>query len=124
MGFFMVVKNLDGTSEHTCMCGSALAHWQDFGKPSPAFLQRQACSVVVCRNPIQVGAHVQKEVLEGRPVLGMVGDASWYVLPLCEMCSRRRGESLTVDDDCGLAPASLVETCGRHQVSGETARGA
>lgn len=113
----MVVKNVNNALKITCGCGGWLTHWRRFGKPSAGFAQRQACAVVVCGNPIEVGAHVQKEVLEGMRTLDMVGDASWYVLPLCRDCSRKVGAFLTVDDGCGLAPASIAETCGRAEAA-------
>jgi hypothetical protein len=108
----MVVKNLNKTMSAVCSCGSWLNHWRRFGTPGPAFEGKQACSVRVCSNPIEVGALVQKEVLEGMKPLGMVGDASWYVIPLCGHCQRKSGVTLQVEDDCGLAPTNLNETCG------------
>jgi hypothetical protein len=109
---FMVVKNVNGTFRLPCACGSWLKHWRRYGKPTKAFIQRRSCAVVACGNPIEAGAHVQKEVLEGLNPLGVVGDASWYVVPLCGPCSLRLGAHLTVDDGCGLAPTSPGETCG------------
>jgi len=120
----MVVKNLNGTFKLDCGCSNWLRHWRRFGKPSEDFAKRQTCSVVVCRNAIEVGAHVQKEVLEGLRAPGMVGDASWYVLPLCHPCSQKRGATLIVDESCGLAPANVEETCGRAQVEDQTSRSA
>jgi len=110
----MVVKNLNRVSLSPCNCGSWMAHWLSYGKPSVGFMQRQECAVVMCHNPFEVGGHVQKEVLEGQQAQGQVGDASWYVLPLCESCHRAQGATLTVDDACGLAPVYARETCGRE----------
>jgi len=120
----MVVKNVNGTFRLVCGCGDWLRHWQRFGRPSADFARERICAVALCRNPIEVGAHVQKEVLEGMRILGMVGDASWYVLPLCAACSRRRGEALIVSDDCGLAPANIDETCGRASGQDSSTRSA
>lgn len=108
----MVVKNVNGTSKPACKCGNWLTHWRKFGKPSADFVQRQKCSVRVCRNPIEVGVHVQKEVLEGIRTLGSVGDSTWYILPLCETCGQKHGVALVVHDGCGLASSNLGETCG------------
>lgn len=118
----MVVKNLNGTFRLVCGCGNWLRHWQRFGKPSADFAQAKTCSVVVCRNPVEVGAHVQKEVLEGMRTLGTAGDTSWYVLPLCTSCSLKQGKPLIVEDGCGLAPANIDETCGRAQIEGSSSR--
>jgi hypothetical protein len=120
----MVVKNVNGTFRLPCTCGCWLKHWQRFGRPSRAFAQRQTCAVVVCRNPIEAGAHVQKEVLEGMGPLGLVGDASWYVVPLCTPCSQKLGAQLIVDDGCGLAPANLEETCGNGSEEDSTSMSA
>jgi len=120
----MVVKNVNGAMRTVCGCGSWLNHWRRFGTPGEAFTRKQACSVVVCSQPIEVGALVQKEVLEGMKALGMVGDASWYVIPLCSDHSRQRSGALQVEDDCGLAPASQDETCGHDEEEDRTSRSA
>lgn len=111
----MVVKNLNRASLAPCRCGSWLTHWLRYGKPSHGFLQQQKCAVVVCPNPFERGGHVQKDLLEGRKVPGLVGDASWYVIPLCESCHQRSAEILMIEDECGLAPAHTRETCGREE---------
>jgi len=110
----MVVKNLNlvPEPERVCPCGSWLAHWERYGRPSEAFRRRRSCAVATCDQPVEVGGHIQKEVLEGLGPYGMVGDASWYVLPLCATCNRQQGARLVVADDCGLAPTSPGETCG------------
>lgn len=120
----MVVKNLNGHSIPACRCGSWLSHWRCYGKPSEAFTHRQSCAVVMCRNPIEEGGRVQKEVLEGMKALGMVGDASWYILPLCRECNRKQGATLTVDDGCGLASVRAEETCGLRLGEAEPSRSA
>lgn len=113
----MVVKNLNQASLPPCRCGSWLTHWLSYGKPSAGFLQRQKCAVVVCPNPFEAGGHVQKEVLEGLRIQGQVGDASWYVIPLCEACHRKHGATLIVEEACGIAPAHPRETCDREEVA-------
>ena len=120
----MVVKNLNGHSIPACRCCSWLSHWRCYGKPSEAFTHRQTCAVVMCRNPIEEGGRVQKEVLEGMKALGMVGDASWYILPLCRECNRKQGAILTVDDGCGLASVRAEETCGLRLGEEEPSRSA
>jgi len=120
----MVVKNLNDHSLPPCGCGSWLNHWRAYGKPSEDFSRRQSCSVVTCSNPIEVGGLVQKEVLEGMKAFGMVGDASWYILPLCRECNRKRGTTLTVENGCGLASARVEETCGLSDTGDPTSRSA
>lgn len=108
----MVVKNLNRTSLSPCRCGDWLKHWHRHGKPSRSFQERQACAVAACTRPIQVGGLVQKEVLEGLQGPGMVGDRTWYVVPLCSECGRSLAERLRLEEDCGLVSANPGETCG------------
>ena len=49
----MIVKNLNGTSQRTCKCGSWLKHWENFSGRSA-----KKCSV--CGKNAEVGGHVQK----------------------------------------------------------------
>jgi len=120
----MVVKNLNGHSIPSCRCGNWLSHWRGYGRPSEAFSRRESCSVVMCTNPIEVGGRVQKEVLEGMRALGKVGDATWYIVPLCQACNRKQGATLTVEAECGLAPTRPEETCGVEVAGDRTSRSA
>ncbi len=109
----MVVKNLNNApSIGTCGCGGWLNHWRHYGKPSERFRQADTCAVVVCGRPIETAVPVQKDVLEGLQALGR-GDASWYIVPVCRACASRKGARLTVEEDCGLVSAQVLETCGR-----------
>lgn len=66
----MKVKNINGTSDNSCSCGSWIAHWKNYGGESiPTY-----CSEISCIGKDLVGAHVQKET----------GDNSWYIVPLCK----------------------------------------
>lgn len=113
MGFFMVVKNANNApSIGTCGCGTWLTHWRRYGKPSAGFRLAATCAVVVCERPIETAVPVQKDVLEGLQALGR-GDASWYIVPVCRGCASRKGARLIVEEDCGLVPAQVLETCGR-----------
>lgn len=114
----MVVKNLNGHAIPTCRCESWLSHWRAYGRPTQEFARRQRCSVVTCDNPIETGGWVQKEVLEGMHALGMRGDATWYIVPICQACNGRFGATLVVDDGCGLAPAREEETCALNEDEG------
>jgi hypothetical protein len=53
----MRVKNVNGTSELDCKCGSWLEHWKKFsGTTLPTYCYEKSCT----KNPT-LGAHVQKE---------------------------------------------------------------
>jgi hypothetical protein len=67
----MKVKNVAGTSEKACKCGSWLDHWKKFSKQAvPAY-----CPAKDCLNKELVGAHVQKD---------SSSDKSSYICPsLC-----------------------------------------
>lgn len=90
------VKNLNGTSDNTCKCGSWLAHWEKFsGK------QRGLCSKTTCSAKATVGAHVQKDDST---------DKAWYIVPLCDACNKGE-KSFSVDQP--LVSANVSETCGK-----------
>lgn len=95
----MRIRNINGTSQRDCKCGSWLQHWKNFSKQSlPLF-----CPVVQCYEKPEVGAHVQRDVLF---------DNNWYIIPLCKNHNAKRGETLTVRDDIKLVSANVNETCG------------
>ena len=67
----MKIRNINGTSDTKCKCGSWLKHWENFsGQAVPSF-----CPVSACLNKDLVGAHVQKG--------GSSTDQKWYIYPLC-----------------------------------------
>ena len=96
----MKVKNLNGTSQRTCTCGSWLKHWENFGGCSATF-----CSVIDCSNIAEVGGHVQK---------ADENDKKWYIIPLCKSCNNKRGGELEIYDDTKLVFANVSETCGEN----------
>jgi hypothetical protein len=65
----MIVKNINGTSQSVCSCGSWLQHWRNFSNQ-----QATICRALGCGRNDLVGAHVQKDVSY---------DNSWYIVPLC-----------------------------------------
>lgn len=65
----MKVKNINGTSDNECTCGSWLEHWKKFsGQPVPILCPEERCNI----KP-EVGAFVQKD---------SATDNSWYIVPL------------------------------------------
>jgi hypothetical protein len=94
----MKIKNINGTSDNTCNCGSWLKHWQKFSGQSIT-----RCPVDNCKERMEVGAHVQKD------------DASdWYIFPLCNAHNGKKGESLEVNNYYKLVSANVSKTCGRR----------
>ena len=97
----MKVKNINGTSENTCKCGSWLDHWKKFsGQSLPSY-----CPEAKCIQEPEVGAHVQKDSST---------DKSWYIVPLCSTHNAKTGESLEISDSISLASANVSETCGKQ----------
>lgn len=98
-GHEMRVKNINGTSQRTCKCGSWLDHWKNYsGQSLPRF-----CAEETCIDKPEVGAHVQKDSST---------DRSWYIVPLCKK-HNAKSESLDLVDFIKLASANVAATCGR-----------
>lgn len=96
----MEIKNINGTSEKTCECGSWINHWEKFsGEELPS-----KCPVIGCNNKPEVGAHVQKDEKN---------DNNWYIIPLCKNCNNKKGETLQVENNIKLVSANVSKTCGK-----------
>jgi hypothetical protein len=96
----MRIKNINGTSQTECVCGSWLQHWKNFSGQRPA-----CCPATGCHNTDLVGAHVQKA--DGL-------DDKWYIYPLCKSHNQSKGV-LTVSDAYQLVPANKQETCEKQR---------
>jgi len=94
----MRVKNIEGTSQNACKCGSWLDHWKKFSRQALP----QHCSEKSCTKKPEVGAHVQKDS----------SDTSWYIVPLCNGHNQKVA-SLELVDSVALVPANVSLTCGR-----------
>lgn len=93
----MKIKNINGTSDTTCVCGSWLKHWENFSDQKvPTY-----CPVSSCINKDLVGAHVQK---------ADSSDEKWYICPLCSVHNQST-ETLEVSVTCNLVSANKKETC-------------
>jgi hypothetical protein len=93
----MKIKNINGTSQNTCKCGSWLKHWQKFSGWSLTY-----CPVDGCLRTDLVGAHVQQDGSN---------DKRWYICPLCSSHNAQTGPL-----DVGatkLVTANVSETCGK-----------
>lgn len=97
----MKVKNINGTSQSTCKCGSWLKHWENFsGQSLPKW-----CSEAKCIQKPEVGAHVQKDDIT---------DQDWYIVPLCSTHNNKKGESIDIINSVTLASANVSKTCGKQ----------
>lgn len=92
----MKIKNINGTSQTTCSCGSWLSHWGKFSGQTASY-----CSIFGCLNKNLVGAHVQKAASY---------DGKWYICPLCK-AHNKSTEELRVSDSSKLVSANKKETC-------------
>lgn len=88
------VKNINGTSDRDCACGSWLKHWENFSGDKAYY-----CSELNCFDKDLVGAHVQK---------ANSNDDYWYIVPLCRLHNAHRGE---LDVNQQLVSANRSKTC-------------
>jgi len=94
----MRVRNLNGTRDNVCACGSWIDHWERFSGETALF-----CAAQGCPNLADVGAHVRKAA---------GGDDRWYIIPLCRDCNMRRGD-IDIEDGTVLVSANRAETCAK-----------
>jgi hypothetical protein len=87
----MRVKNLNRATQTKCSSGTWLALWEKASGQN-AFL----CFVKDCINRPSTGGLVQKDI----PT-----DEKWYVVPLCDDCSKRTGQDLNIWDMATLVPS-------------------
>lgn len=98
----MKVKNINGTSDNSCKCGTWLKHWEKYNTGSQSI--PIYCREVSCMGKPEVGAHVQKADST---------DTSWYIVPLCSAHNAKKGESITLMEGTALASANVSQTCGK-----------
>jgi hypothetical protein len=101
----MKIKNISGTSDTNCVCGSWLEHWKKFsGQSVPTYCPANSsldARAATCINKDLVGAHVQK---------ADSSDQKWYIYPLCNAHNQFKGV-LEVNDTYKLVSANKQETC-------------
>lgn len=88
------IKNINGTSDNICKCGSWLRHWERFSDRPATY-----CGEGRCTEKATIGSHVQKADST---------DNDWYIIPLCELHNACK-EELEVASI--LVPANRKETC-------------
>ena len=92
------VKNINGTSDNKCLCGSWLQHWKNFSNQTVTY-----CSEISCLNKDLVGAHVQKS---------NTIDEHWYIVPLCKTHNKSTSE-IEIGDSIKLVSANKKTTCNK-----------
>lgn len=94
----MKVRNINGTADNICKCGSWLNHWVNYsGQSLPSY-----CPEKSCINKPEVGAHVQRDSFN---------DHSWYIIPLCKTHNAQKGSTIEVTDSIALVSANVYLTC-------------
>jgi len=91
------IKNINGSSDSVCRCGSWLKHWENStGERSGV------CAEVTCGKIASEGARVQKAGNH---------DLSWYIIPLCAKHSALRGGEIEIVGFIPLVSADKQKTC-------------
>lgn len=93
------VKNINGTSDNSCKCGSWLNHWEKYGGGKAGM-----CAEKACTKKAEVGAHVLK---------ADSNDKNWYIVPMCKDHNGLLGEEIEVMDSTVLVSANTAETCAK-----------
>src|SRR5437870_7032961 len=103
----MKVKNVKGTSEKSCRCGSWLNHWKRFSGKTVSSI----CAVA-CLEDATVGGHVQKEGSS---------DRATYIIPLCDNHNQETEAMEISESKSPLVSANVSETCGQNHSRGSKA---
>lgn len=88
------IKNINGTTENHCCCGSWLKHWEKGNEKKAS-----TCAALGCYKQATDGAHVQID--------GSV-DNSWYIVPLCHEHNMYKGSLIVFEP---LISANKSLTC-------------
>ena len=92
----MTARNINGTTDSHCKCGSWLNHWRKFSGGTALYCSEKNC----VENYSLVGAHVQKPA----------PDKNWYIIPLC-LSHNSSITDLEVSNTTIFVPANKSETC-------------
>lgn len=98
----MLVKNVKGSGERPCGCGSWLMHWERF-----AGVRAVRCGVLHCAGSAHVGAHVVKD---GE------ADKDQYIVPMCQFHYSQSGVSLPLASDVVMIQANVAKTCAPEKI--------
>lgn len=92
----MRVKNINGTSQNTCRCGTWLQHWRNLSGQYTVTCRALGCSRIDIS-----GAHVQKDNSD---------DNRWYIVPFCVL-HNRASHLVELEAGTALVSANKKETC-------------
>ena len=94
-----VVRNIHGTTNLRCSCGSWLKHWKKGAKS-----YRATCAVRGCSSEAEVGAHVIS--VDKRT------DRQWWIAPFCKKHNHPNNESrMFLNSRITLVSANKNITC-------------
>ncbi len=92
------VKNVKGTAERNCKCGTWINHWENFSlKTLP-----NTCCVLGCEEIVKVGAHVIK---------CKSNDKNHYIVPFCHQHNEIENECFKLKSSVELISANESQTC-------------
>lgn len=93
----MYVKNVNGTTDRSCKCGSWIQHWKNFSGQSATICRAKGCSN---QNPL--GAHVKKNSEDNKE----------YIVPFCSAHNSQTTPTwIELVLGTKLAPANKNDTC-------------
>ncbi|KIX21855.1 hypothetical protein SY27_04005 [Flavobacterium sp. 316] len=96
------VKNINGTSDNNCNCGSWLQHWKNYSGQKVNWCSEIDC----CEKTDLVGAHVQK---------ANSIDMNWYIIPLCKTHnSNSNVDEMEIMSSIRLVLANRKNTCEKQ----------
>ncbi|MCC6448890.1 MAG: hypothetical protein IT215_09435 [Chitinophagaceae bacterium] len=93
---YVKIKNLEGTAEKKCNCGSWLQHWD----AQTSLKMPEYCVANNCTNKVEVGAHVKQ--IGG-------SDDKHYIVPFCQSCNKSDKEFMV--SSAYLVSANKTLTC-------------
>jgi hypothetical protein len=93
------VKNINGTSDKKCNCGSWINHWKNHSNRFLPF----CCASSNCFKFPEVGTHVR--LVNGK-------NRKHYIVPFCDSCNKTTSSDFLVEKHY-LVPANKANTCGK-----------
>lgn len=99
----ITMKNLNGTSDKNCSCGSWLGHWKKFAKTSTT----PKCHVQGCESQAEIGAHVILPNMKNESLRKLN-----YIAPMCKSHNGQPDTEFKSKPDSVFVSANKALTCG------------
>lgn len=99
----ITMKNLSGTAERNCKCGSWLEHWKKFAGVAAT----PKCHVQACEATAEVGAHVALPNMRAEELRKL-----HFIAPMCKMHNGSAGAEFKSKVDAVFVSADKAITCG------------